>query len=156
MQPVCTIGDLDSKASGYNNQYRVECQFISVFRRFCTIAKKSISFVMSVCLSIRPQGTNKPPTGELLCNMICEYFSKICRKFSSFFQFWQEQRVFNTKTYVPLVQYLTQFLIEWEIFQKKCCRVNQNAHFSSTTFFFRNPFRLWNMVKPGRPQITIW
>jgi len=56
--------------------------------------------------------------------------------------------------------YLSQFL-EWEIFQEKKFRGNQNTHLMSSKFsFFENRVVrniMWkNIVERGRQQMTIW
>ena len=43
------------------------------------IAKKNVSFVMPVCLYVRPLRTSRPPLDEVLCNLAFGDFSKICR-----------------------------------------------------------------------------
>jgi len=60
------------------------------FRRACKIAKSDcVNFVMSACTrlsfhpSIRPQRTSRLPMDGFSWNLIFEYFSKTCRKYSS-------------------------------------------------------------------------
>ena len=50
----------------------------------------TISFVMSVCMSVRPHGTIHLPLDGFAWNLIFENFSKICRGNSSFIKIWQE------------------------------------------------------------------
>jgi hypothetical protein len=70
---------LDSKASGYNNQYRVQCQFISVLGAFAQLRK---SLLASSCLSIRLQGTNKAPTGGMFMQFdIRVFFENLSKNF---------------------------------------------------------------------------
>ena len=53
---------------------------------FAKFRKATISFVVSVCPSVRMEQTRLPLDG-LLWNLIYEHFSKICRKNSIFFLF---------------------------------------------------------------------
>jgi len=41
----------------------------------------------------------------------------------------------NSRTYVHLWMYLAEFFLEWEVFQKKYCRENQNTDFVFSDFF---------------------
>jgi hypothetical protein len=54
---------------------------VSVLRRVRKIAK---NFVMSVCQSVRPDGTHRLAPDGFLLNLIFEYFSKFVEKNSSF------------------------------------------------------------------------
>jgi len=42
--------------------------------------------------------------------------------------------------------YLTQFVLEWEMFHTKICSANQNTHFMSN-YFFRKSCLLWDNVE---------
>ena len=55
-----------------------------IFRRLRKIAKATISFVMSVCLSVRPHRTTRLPFYGCSFKMIFEYISKICQENSCF------------------------------------------------------------------------
>jgi hypothetical protein len=57
---------------------------------FAKLRKTTISFVMSVRPSDRPQGTTRFPLDGFSWNFIFEHFSKICRENVSFIQIWQE------------------------------------------------------------------
>ena len=48
--------------------------------------------IASSCLSVRPYGTTRLPLHGFLRKFIFEYFSKICRKDSSFTKIWQNNR----------------------------------------------------------------
>ena len=41
------------------------------------------------------------------------------------------------QTYVHVWYYLASFLLEWEMFQKKSCRENQNTHLMFNNFFWK-------------------
>jgi len=47
------------------------------------------------------------------------FLENLSKKKSSFVQIRQEQRILYINTYVRLRQYLAEFLLEWEMFQKK-------------------------------------
>jgi hypothetical protein len=51
---------------------------------FAKLRKATISFVLCVCLSIRPHGTSRLPMGGFSWNFTFEHFSKILREDSSF------------------------------------------------------------------------
>ena len=64
------------------------------------LRKATISFVMSVCLSIRPHGTPPFSLNGFPLNLILSIFRKIRRENSSFLKIWQEKRVLRMETYV--------------------------------------------------------
>ena len=51
---------------------------------FAELQKTTVSFVVSVCLSVRPHGKTLLPLDGFLRNVFFEYFSKICRQNSSY------------------------------------------------------------------------
>jgi hypothetical protein len=63
------------------------------------------------------------------------------------------------KTIIHFWSYLAHFFLDWEMFQKKCCRDNQNTHFISSNFF-RNRVVceiMWkNIVELEKPQMAVW
>jgi hypothetical protein len=65
-----------------------------IYRRFRTISKMNMSFVMSV----RPRGTNRFPLDGFLWNWILEDFSKIRPENSRFIKIGQEKRALYVKT----------------------------------------------------------
>jgi len=52
--------------------------------KFATLGKVTISFIMSVCPSFRPQRTTRLLLNGFPWNLIFEHFSKICRENSTF------------------------------------------------------------------------
>jgi hypothetical protein len=122
-----------------------------VCRRFRKTAKSD--FVMCVRLSVRMEKTRLPQDG-FSWNLIFEYFSEICRKYSSFLKIWQEQHEDLCKC----------FMSRWIILRMRnvsdgSCREKQNAHFLSNQFSSENSAVyeiMWkNMVEPDRPQTTL-
>ena len=75
------------ECSWYALSVRVLSSFLGAFAK---LRKATISFVMSVCLSVRPHGTTRLPLDGFLWNLIFEDFSKICRENSSFIKIGQE------------------------------------------------------------------
>ena len=51
-----------------------------LFGRVHKFAKTTISFVISVCPSVRPHGSSRLPLDGFLSDFIFEYFSKTCRQ----------------------------------------------------------------------------
>jgi hypothetical protein len=112
-------------------------------RRVQTVATGN--FVMSVCLSVRPRVITRLPLEEFSWNLIFEYFSKICPVNSSFIQIYQELRVHHMNNYVYLWKYLTEFFIEWEIFQIKVVE-KIKTHILDSITFPRKSRSLWGNV----------
>jgi hypothetical protein len=74
----------------------IEIMFLGAFTK---LRKATISFVMSVRLSVRPSTWyNSAPTRRILWNLICEYFWKNCRENSCLISVWREKRVLYTET----------------------------------------------------------
>jgi len=71
---------------------------------FEKLRKARISFVFSVCLSVclfvRPHGTNQFPLHGFLRNLISQYYSKICTVNLTFITTWQHWRTLYMKVYV--------------------------------------------------------
>jgi len=80
---------------------------LSLFKHVHKTAKVTNSSVMSVCLPaclpVCLSGqNNSAPTGQILWNWMCEYFSKICWENSLFLKIWQEQQLLYIKANVHL------------------------------------------------------
>jgi len=69
----------------------VLCMYLGTTSDFCFTQYKHIDFVgmfanyeerllVLSCLSVRPHGTTWLPRSALSCNLVLEYFSKICRE----------------------------------------------------------------------------
>jgi hypothetical protein len=113
------------------------------FRHFRKFGK---SYIRLVC----PHGTSRLPLEEFSWNLMFGYFSKICRENSRFIRIRQEWRVLYMKTNIHFWSYLTQFFLEWEMFQTKLFWGNQNIRFTrmfSDCFLLRKSCRLWNNVE---------
>jgi len=132
-----------------------------VFRRFREIALKRLLASPSVRLSVRMEqfGSNFTDFHEI-------WYLRICRTSVEKIQFSLKSDrnigYFAWKLMYIILSYLTHFFSEWEMFQTKSCRENQNTHFVfGTTFLvFRKSCRLRdkveNIVERDRPQMAVW
>jgi hypothetical protein len=91
---------------------------------------------------------------------LCEYFSKFCRKTSSFHL--RMARITGTlrEDQYAFMIISCSFLPRIRNISKKSCREYQNTHFMFNNPFFEN-FAVYeitwkNTVEPGRPQMTTW
>jgi hypothetical protein len=133
---------------------------VQVLGAFAKFQKTIISFEMSlslfVCLSVCPHDTTRLPLEGFSCNLIFQYFSKICQENSSFIKSEKQKRVLYMKTYVRLWQYLAKFFLEWEILQTKSVG-KIKTHILWLITFSRKSCLLWDNVEEerDRPQKTI-
>ena len=116
---------------------------------FAKLRKASISFVMSVCLSV---------SKDFSLNFIFEYFSKICRENSSFMKIWQGVFYIETstlyiktntlyiKTNTHFLSYLTQFFLKTRNFADKFVE-KIKTHILCPVNFIQKPCRLWENVE---------
>jgi hypothetical protein len=118
-------------------------QFLGAFAK---LRKWTIGFVMCVCVcpSVFPHGTTRLPLDGFSWNLICDYFSKICRDNSSFINIGQEWRVLCMKASIHLWSYLAQFFLECELFQSKVVE-KIKTHIMVNIFF--KSCRLWDNVE---------
>jgi hypothetical protein len=72
-------------------------------------------------------------TGQIL--MKFDYFSEACLEKSSLIKYDKNNRYFTQKTYVHL--YLTEFFLEWEMFQTKVVEKIKIQTLYSVTFFWK-------------------
>jgi len=84
--------------------------------------------------SVRTHGKTRFTNTRIFMQFYIWYFLKICREYSSFIKILQEHRVLYVKTNVSFWSNLSQFFLEWGLFQT-ICRENQNTHFMSNNFF---------------------
>jgi hypothetical protein len=124
---------------------------------FTKLRKRTISSVVSVCLSVRmgQLGSHWTDVHEISYWII---LWKLVEKNSSFIKIWPEYRVLNMKTYVVnLCNYLAEILLEWEMFQTKVVEKIKTNIICSITLF-RKSCRLGDnvekQVQPDRPQMT--
>jgi hypothetical protein len=139
--------------------WKTPTQFCPFLGAFAKLQKATISFIMSVRPSVRPNETIRLPLEWFSRNLILQYFSKICRENSSLIKIWQEERVLYVKTNKHFWSYLAQYFLEWKIVSDKFVQ-KLETHILCSFFFFRNSCRLWdkveNTVQRGWPQMTTW
>jgi hypothetical protein len=108
--------------------------------RFYKLRKATISFVLSVRLSVRPSvrshGTTRLSLDGFSWNLIFDCFSKHCREKASVIKIVQEWRVLYMKTNIYIFFILSRpFLHGMRNVSDKLCRENQNTHFMLNIFF---------------------
>ena len=101
-------------------------------RRFAQLRKLTINVFMSVC----PQATGRLPLDGFSWNFVFECFLKICRESSRFIKIWQEERALYVNTNIHFWSYLTQFFLEWKMFQTKVVEKIKTHILHSIIFFF--------------------
>ena len=120
---------------------------VSIFTRVRTISKKSISFFMSVCPSVRPSvrrhGIILLPLEGFSCNLIFAYFRKYVEKIHTLIKIWQSYGVPYMNTNINFWSYLTQLFLEWEMTHKSC---RENNKKNACSIPSRNSCRLWDNV----------
>jgi hypothetical protein len=57
-----------------------ESLYLQLLGAFAKLRKSTVSFVIPVCPSVRPRGTTRLPLDGFPCNLMAEYFPKICRE----------------------------------------------------------------------------
>jgi hypothetical protein len=142
-----------------NNHHTSSTSLQPFLSMFAKLRKMTVSFVMSVhlsvCPSIRLHGKTQLPLDGFSWNLISEGHSKICWENSSSIIIGQEQSVLYVKTCV-LSWYLIEFFWEWKMFQTRVVQ-NIKMHILCSIHFF---LKIWdnvkNMVEPDRSQMTIW
>jgi hypothetical protein len=137
----------------------VHGSFLRLLGAFAKLLKVTISFVISVHLSVCPHGTTQLPLDRFSWNLIFEYFFKKYQGNSSFFKTGQENQVLHMKTTRHFWSYLSQFFLEWEMFRTEFIE-EIRTHILCSITFFKKSCRFWdnvvNAVVQGRPQMTIW
>jgi hypothetical protein len=118
----------------------------NLFRRVCEIAKTTVTFVISVCLSVRMQHVSPLRDGFRTIWYIKFFFRKIFRENSSFTKFWQKSRVLYMNTDVHLWSHLTEFFLEWEILHINVAQKIRTLILCSMTFS-RKLCHLWENVE---------
>ena len=100
--------------------------------------KKTVSFVLAVCLSFRPHGTAVLSLDGFSWNLVFECFSKMFWENSCFIQFGKECPVLCMNTNVQFWSHLAHFLPEWKMFRIKFVAKIKIHILCSTIFFFEN------------------
>jgi len=119
---------------------------------FAKMRKATVSFLMSVRLSIRPHGITLLPLDGFSTNLISGYFRKSVEKIQVRLK---SDKNIGYLTWRPMNKYDKISLIN---VSDKNCTQNQNIFY--VQFFFRKSSHLWhngerNIAQKDRPQKTI-
>jgi len=109
---------------------------------FAKLRKATMSFVMSLCLSV----WNNFPLELVFRNLILEQFSKICREYSSLIKVLQKVTGTLHEDLCTFMILSRSVLLRTRNFSDKRCRENQNTHFV-LNIFFSESCRLWDNVE---------
>jgi hypothetical protein len=107
---------------------------------------QKVTALCHVCLSNCPHGTTQLPIDGFSWNSKFVYFFKICQGNSSFIKIGHEQQVIYMKTSIHLWPNLTQFLLEWEMFQTKVVEKSK-MHISYSITLFQKLCSLYDNVE---------
>jgi hypothetical protein len=109
---------------------------VSFLGSFAKLRKATISFVMSVRLTVRPSSWNDSArTGRIFMKFdIWEYFENLSRTFSAI-KIGQEIRVLYVKTTLHFLSYLANFFLDWEMFQTNVVEKTKTHILCPVTFF---------------------
>ena len=109
------------------------------------LGKATVSFT-SVCPSV---WNNSAPTVRIFMksDIGVFFFSKICRKNSTFIAIRQWQRALCMNSYVRVLEYLAQLFLEWWMFHNEIAEETQIRLLCFITFPPRKSFRLWENVE---------
>ena len=122
-------------------QSRWNHQFLGAFAK---LRKATISFVISVCLSVRPPVRMEQPDFDKIC--ILAFYENTLRelKFN-----WNPTRTTGT-LHENVFIFITKsrwILLRMINVSNNSRRENQNTHFVFSNFFFRKSCRLWGNVE---------
>jgi hypothetical protein len=134
--------------------------FVQLYRLFLSacakLRKATISFVMFVCLAVRPHGTTRFLLDGFSWNLIFEYFQKSVEKIPLSLKSEKNSGYFICRAINIFI--ISRPVLRMINFTDKSCSENHNTFYVQWHFFFRKSCRLWdvqNMVQPDRPQMTI-
>ena len=136
--------------------FRLLWRCVKFLGAYAKLRKVTISFVMSVCWSVRPHGKTQLPLVGCLCKFICEYFSKNCIENAILIKMLQEQ-LYLTWGHKYIYDNNSP-IWEWEMFQTKCVVQIKTHNLYYMTFSKNLTFCeiMWkNIVSQDRPHMTI-
>jgi hypothetical protein len=129
------------------------------------LQKATISFVMSICPSVRPSkslsvpphGTTPLPLHGYSWYLIFDFPSNVCRETSSFIKSGKNNR-YCTWRPVCIYDKISLSSSKKNRRFRQSCRENKNTHFMSNTFFSRKSCRLWGNVEKyvQAIQVILW
>jgi hypothetical protein len=125
--------------------------YLVIFRHVHKIAKNYYS-ILRVCVSTRPSvhlhGTTRLPLDGFSLNLIFQYFFKSVEKIQVSFKSHKNNWYFTWRrilyTFLPC---LTQFFLEWELFQIKVAVKIIRIFYNQYLFFFFELCFLWDNVE---------
>jgi hypothetical protein len=108
----------------------------ALFRRVRKIAETATSFVMSVCLSVRPHGTTRlTPTGRIFMKFdIWVFFENLYRNLMFHYNLTRIAATWHESQYTFLIV-SRSLVFRMTNVSDKCCRKSQNTHFLFNNFF---------------------
>jgi hypothetical protein len=130
----CSEHDESSPYSSHlvhRKQYAAD-RFLGAFAK---LQKVMVGLVMSFHLCT---WNISAPNGWIFMTFDVWVFSKILQENTHLIKIWQEYWVFNMKNNVRLLSYLSQFFLEWEMFQRKVVE-KIKTHILCSVFLFSLP-----------------
>jgi hypothetical protein len=131
--------------------------FLGVYTK---VYKVTISFVISVCLPVRPSAMEQLSSHRTIfikCN-IWVFFENLSRKYK-LYENWTRKWVLYMKTNIHFFIISRSFLLRMRNVSDKNCRENQNTQLVFSNFFIKcavYEIKWKNTVERGRRQMTIW
>jgi hypothetical protein len=124
----------------------LRCQLLGAFQ---TLRQASISFIMFVSPSVCTHGTTRLPLDGFSLNLIFEhfFFENLLRKIQVSSKSGKNKGSFAWGPVYIFWSYLSQFFLDWKIFQVKVVENLETHILYSTIFFFRKSFHLWYNVE---------
>ena len=110
------------------------------------LRKETTDFGMSVCPSVPPHGTSRPPLNRFSWFLVFEYFWKVGRENSILINFWEAKMVLYMKTYMHFWSYLTQFFLGWKMLKANIAETIK-THILWWKTILRKSCRLWENVE---------
>jgi len=113
---------------------------------FANLQIATLSFIISLCSSVRAHGTTLLPLHGFSWKLIFAYIFNICRENSHLNEIWQEWLVIYIKTNLYLSQYRSQFFLQWAMFHTAFL-YKTKTHILCSITYFRKSCRLWDDVE---------
>jgi hypothetical protein len=121
--------------------------YVSSLGAFAKLPNVTISFVMSVRLSVCPHRTTRLPLVGFSWKFIYEhFFSKIFDKTQFSWKPDKNDGTLREDLYTFVIM-CRSVLFRMKNVSDKSCREIQNSHFMFSSFFLRKSYRLWDNVQ---------
>ena len=151
LRPYCSCG------STWSHFHTCTLKPYDIWSAFQKLRKATIRFVMSVCLSGCPHGTNRLPLDEFSWNLTFADLSYSPSRKCKVYWILTVITVLYTKTKIHFTSYLAQFFLQWAMFHTKAVEKIKSHILCSVTFFWKS-CRLWdsvgNLIESDRLQMT--